>query len=72
MFGKKKPLFGKNIPHSCDYCQNCVVEGEKNFCKYRKSVNKNGRCSKFSYNPTMRKVSPLKTVEKFSPEDFEL
>ncbi len=72
MFKKNKKLLGSNIPHSCDYCQNCVVEGGKNFCKYKKSINKKGKCSKFDYNPVMRKVAAPKTLEKFDSSDFAL
>ncbi len=72
MFKKNKKLLGANIPHSCDYCQNCVVEGGKNFCKYKKSINKKGKCSKFDYNPVMRKISAPKALDKFDPEDFAL
>lgn len=72
MFKKNKKLLGANIPHSCDYCQNCVVEGGKNFCKYKKSINKNGKCSKFYYNPVMRKVSAQKPLDSFDVADFAL
>lgn len=72
MFKKKKILLGANIPHSCEYCQNCVVEGGKNFCRYKKSINKKGKCSKFDYNPTMRKVAAPLTLEKFDASDFIL
>ncbi len=72
MFKKKRPFLGADITPSCDYCQNCVVEGGKNFCRYKKSINKKGKCSKFNYNPVMRKVSPMMVMEKFSAEDFEL
>ncbi|MBQ9742834.1 MAG: hypothetical protein IJV88_04060 [Ruminococcus sp.] len=72
MFRKKTAFFGNNIPHSCDYCQNCVVEGGKNFCRYKKSINKKGKCSKFEYNPVMRKVAPPKALEKFDEKDFSL
>jgi hypothetical protein len=51
MFRKKKPLLGAEISPSCDYCQNCVVEGGKNFCRYKKAIKKT-KCSKFDYNPT--------------------
>ena len=72
MFKKKRPFLGADIRPSCDYCQNCVVEGSKNFCRYKKSINKKGKCSKFNYNPVMRKVSPMMVMEKFSAEDFSL
>ncbi len=72
MLGSKKMLLGNDIPHSCDYCQNCVVEANKNFCRFKKSINKKGKCSKFEYNPVMRKISPIKVVEKYSAEDFTL
>lgn len=69
--GNSKILFGVNILHSCDYCQNCVVESGTNFCKVKKKINAKGRCSKFNYNPTMRKVS-LQTLGDYSKEDFTL
>lgn len=71
MFKKKKPLLGGNIQPSCDYCQNCVFMGGKNFCRFKKSIKK-GKCSKFDYNPTMRKVMPPKEFKNFSEEDFRL
>lgn len=72
MSRKYKKLLGSNIPHNCDYCQNCVVEGGKNFCRYKKAINKKGKCSKFFYNPTMRKVAPPKALEQFDAKDFAL
>lgn len=72
MFKKKKILLGANIPHSCEYCQNCVVEGGKNFCRYKKSINKKGKCSRFDYNPIMRKVAAPLPLEKFDENDFIL
>ena len=72
MFNKNKNLLGANIPHSCDYCQNCVVEGGKNFCIYKKSINKKGKCSRFYYNPVMRKVAAPKPLDKFDVADFTI
>lgn len=69
---KKKKLFGENISHSCDYCQNCIVEGGKNFCKYKKTINKKGKCSKFDYNPCMRKVIQSPTLIKPDIDAFKL
>lgn len=71
MFKKKKPLLGADIMPSCDYCQNCVTMSGKNFCRYKKSIKK-GKCSKFTYNPVMRKVAPPKELQNFSQEDFSL
>lgn len=71
MLGKKK-LFGNNISVSCDYCTNCVVEGNTNFCRYKKSINAKGKCSKFKYDPIMRKVASTPALEKFKAEDFTL
>ncbi len=70
MFRKKRVLLGENIPHNCDYCQNSVFEGGKTFCRYKKSINKRGKCSKFLYNPVMRKVEPPKMLDKFEADDF--
>lgn len=72
MSRKYRKLLGSNIPHNCEYCQNLVVEGGKNFCIYKKAINKKGKCSKFSYNPTMRKVAPPKALEQFDAKDFAL
>jgi len=68
---KSKILFGENIIPNCDYCQHCVVESGTNFCKVKKSINAKGKCSKFTYNPTMRKVN-LKALGDYSMEDFSL
>ena len=68
----KKSLLRSDIPHSCDYCQNCIVEAGKNFCKYKRSMNKKGKCSKFDYNPVMRKLSPIKVIERFSKDKFDI
>lgn len=70
MFGAKK-FFGNNIPHNCDYCQNCIVEGGRNFCSAKKKINAKGKCPRFTYNPTMRKVN-VQTIGNFSKEDFSL
>ncbi len=72
MFRKKKKLIGADIPVKCDYCQNCVVEGGKNFCRYKKSISKKGKCSKFDYNPVMRKVEAPRPLETFDASDFTL
>ena len=69
---KKKQFLGANIPHSCDYCQNCVVMSGKNFCRYKKSINKKGKCSKFDYNPILRKVAPLQMLTKHEAHEFSL
>ncbi|MBQ7385186.1 MAG: hypothetical protein IJW04_01630 [Ruminococcus sp.] len=66
-----KKLFGNNIIHNCNYCQHAVVESGTNFCKAKKSINAKGKCSKFTYNPTMRKVT-LQTLGDYSNEDFSL
>lgn len=66
-----KKMFGENIIHRCDYCQHCVVESNTNFCKVKKKINAKGKCPKFTYNPTMRKVS-VQTMEKYNKEDFTL
>lgn len=68
---KSKRVFGENILHNCDYCQNAVVESGTNFCKVKKSINSKGKCPKFNYNPTMRKVS-LQTLGDYNKEDFIL
>ncbi|MGN0452862.1 MAG: hypothetical protein ACI4GZ_03575 [Ruminococcus sp.] len=72
MFGKKKKLLGVNIVPSCDYCQNCIVEGGKNFCIKRKSINKKGKCSRFDYNPVMRKIPKTPSIGKYDESDFIL
>lgn len=66
-----KRLFGENIIHNCSYCQHSVVESETTFCKVKKNINSKGKCSKFTYNPTMRKVN-LQTLGDYSTEDFSL
>lgn len=66
-----KSLFGNNIIPNCSYCQHSVVESETTFCKVKKSINAKGKCSKFTYNPTMRKVT-IQTLDDFSKEDFML
>ena len=66
-----KKMFGLNIMHRCDYCQNCVTLNNTNFCKVKKKINAKGKCPKFTYNPTMRKVT-VQTMEKYSKEDFTL
>jgi len=66
-----KKLFGENIIPRCDYCQHSFVESQTTFCKAKKQINQKGKCSKFTYNPTMRKVS-LQTLGDFSQEDFSL
>lgn len=70
MFDKKK-LFGENIIPNCSYCQHSVMESGTYFCKVKKSINVKGKCSKFTYNPTMRKVS-VQSLGDFSKEDFSL
>lgn len=69
---KYRPVLGVNIPHNCEYCQNCVIEGGKNFCKVKKSINKKGICKKFDYNPVMRKITPPIALNKFDESDFAL
>lgn len=69
--GSSKKLFGENILHNCDYCQHSVVESGTSFCKVKKKINAKGKCPKFTYNPTMRKVS-LQTLGDYSKEDFTL
>jgi len=66
-----KKLFGNNIIIRCDYCQYCINESGTNFCKAKKSINAKGKCSKFTYNPTMRKVN-AQTLGDYSHEDFSL
>lgn len=69
--GNSKKLFGVNIPHRCDYCQHCIVEINTNFCKVKKKINAKGKCPKFTYNPTMRKIN-IQTIDSYSKEDFIL
>ncbi len=66
-----KKLFGNNIIPNCIYCQHSVVESETVFCKVKKSINAKGKCPKFTYNPTMRKVS-VQTLDTYSKDDFIL
>ena len=69
--GNSKKLFGENIIHRCEYCQNSFVESGTSFCKVKKSINDKGKCPKFDYNPTMRKIN-LQTLGEYSQEDFSL
>ncbi len=66
-----KRLFGENILHNCYYCMHCVVESGTNFCKVKKKINAKGKCSKFTYNPTLRKVS-LQVLGDYNKDDFTL
>lgn len=67
-----RQFLGARIRPNCEYCQNCVIEGGKNFCTVKKSIDKKGMCKKFDYNPVMRKVTPPVMLEKFDESDFTL
>lgn len=67
----KKKLFGNNIAVSCVYCEHSKTEGESQYCTKNKSL-KNGKCSKFKYNPIMREPKGMAPLKSFSKEDFEL
>ncbi len=66
-----KKLFGANIITKCEYCQHCITESNTQFCKAKKSINAKGKCSKFEYNPTMRKIN-LQVLDSYNKEDFTL
>lgn len=63
-----KELFGNNISPDCAYCDRFDSETG---CKAGKSI-KNGRCRKFTYNPTLRKPKGEAALRQFSKEDFEI
>ncbi len=64
-----KLLFGENIPVNCLYCDN-FNKTEGSCLKNR--VIKDGKCSKFRYNPTLRTPKSEAALMQFSKEDFEL
>ena len=65
-------LFGNNIAVDCSYCDHCITaaNGEQ-ICVKNKAVI-DGKCSKFSYNPLVRKPFKPPVLPKFDPEDFQL
>ncbi len=66
-----KKLFGKNIEPNCTYCDNFNTDAESAFCEAKKEI-KNGKCRKFSYNPTLRTPNIEAQLMQFSKEDFEI
>lgn len=66
-----KKLFGNNIEPNCEYCDRYNKDGESYFCEAKKEI-KNGKCRKFSYNPTLREPKGYAMLEKYSKEDFEI
>ena len=67
----KKSLFGKNIDVDCACCDN-FKEFEGAFVCVKGRQIKKGKCSKFSYNPTLRNPREEAPVMRFTKEDFEI
>ncbi len=68
-------LFRKKIEKVCSLCAYCTkLNDESALCIKKGVVNLNGKCRKFSYDPTKR--IPLKAkapdFSKYSDEDFSL
>ena len=66
-----KKIFGNNIEPNCFYCDNFNTSGENEFCEAKKKI-KNGKCRKFSYNPTLRTPNSEAKMMQFNKEDFEI
>ena len=66
-----KKMFGNKIETNCIYCDNAIIHADGAICKLNRRI-KNGKCKKFSYNPTMR--APLKqpSLQRFNKEDFTI
>ena len=68
---KKNALFGANIEVNCGYCDNFNTNEEAIGCKLKREV-KNGKCRKFTYNPTLRIPKAEVRMMTFTKEDFEI
>lgn len=68
---KKAHLFGNSIEPDCKYCENCVLGGSNFACKLNRTM-KDGKCRKFSYNPTLRIPKKASVLPEYDENDFKL
>lgn len=73
MFGKKKTkLFGNQIEVKCEYCENNTeIDGEC-ACKLSRSIQPDGSCPRFSYDPLMRAPKNPPALRQHDAEEFKL
>ena len=67
----KYELFGANIEVNCGYCDNFCTDEENFGCRLNREI-KNGKCRKFTYNPTLRIPKAEVRMMTCSKEDFEI
>lgn len=68
---KKNKLFGANIDPHCSYCEYSVFDGDNVSCVVKRNI-KNGKCKKFSYNPTLRIPKKANPLPVYDESDFLL
>ncbi|MDR1565420.1 MAG: hypothetical protein LBS74_10735 [Oscillospiraceae bacterium] len=67
----KIKAFGKNVDPSCQYCEFNSSSDESVLCQKNRAA-KNGKCSKYKYNPLKRKPNVVPVLPSFKKTDFEL
>ncbi len=64
----RSPLFGRKITPACSYCAHAAGDGS---CTLHR-VMKNGKCSRYSYDPLLRSPKTAPPVPEHDAEEFSL
>ncbi len=68
----KQKLFGKHIPPDCHYCCHNHTPEESVLCRLNKTMQEDGHCDSFAYDPLLRKPQNLPALQRFDADDFKL
>lgn len=62
-------IYGKDIEPDCRYC---TYSADGDDCRKKAEAKGNSSCSRFKYNPLLRKPRRQPPLPAFSPNDFKL
>lgn len=68
----KHKLFGNHITPDCRYCGHNNTPEESPMCRLHKTIQEDGHCTAFSYDPLQRKPQNLPPLQQFDPDEFKL
>lgn len=69
---KTPPLFGRDIPPDCAYCDYNASAPERPVCRLGLKRPENGKCARYRYNPLLREPKTPPPLPEHDPEEFKL
>lgn len=68
----KKKLFGGSIEPNCEYCSHSSNTNGSISCVIGHSIDSNGNCRRFAYDPLLRTPKSLPPLKKHDADEFKL